>query len=322
MRSTANMAPSVEDLPTVLCIAGPTGSGKTALAIALAHALNGEIINADSRQVYADFPIVTAQPDPDERAAVPHYLYGFFPADAELCAASWAEMAASQCRQLIYREKLPILVGGTGFYFEALLRGLAKMPPIPPSIRHDLAHQLAEKGSENLHRNLSAIDRGYAASIHPHDRQRILRALEVFMASGKPFSHWLEKTRKPLAKGATLILDIPLPLLHPRLETRIHHMLSQGAISEVTQAAHKYPTLPKPGFSSIGCAEILAFVNGAITRENCIAQWLKATRAYAKRQLTWFRGRGRGIMLEKPDPALALAKLCAEAPECSLPRCK
>lgn len=300
------MSAPVDDLPTVLCLAGPTGCGKTALGLILAEELKAEIINGDSRQVYADFPIITAQPTSEEQARARHYLYGFLPADQKLDAQDWAERAVRKSREITSAGKLPLIIGGTGFYFEALLKGLSPMPPIPTEIRSKLQRRLCGEGQADLHRELTGIDPVYAQSIHPHDSQRILRALEIWYASGKPFSWWHMKERKPLAKGAMLVLDVSLDWLTPRLRKRIAHMFECGATEEITTAKAKYPDLPKAGFSSLGCRELLDFASGKTNREECESQWLGVTRAYAKRQLTWFRGRGHSIMLRNNDPATVL----------------
>ncbi len=280
----------------VICLAGPTGCGKTAAAIELAQALDAEIVNADSRQVYADFPCITAQPSAEERAACPHHLYGFLPTEARISAGRWAEMAADAVRRLHERGKRALLVGGTGLYFQTLLRGIADIPPVAPEISARWTQRLAEEGPERLHAELGRLDPAYAARIHPHDRQRIVRALEVQDATGKPFSWWHEHAMSaPLCAGPLFSLAPTLDWLEPRLARRIDLMLAEGALEEARAARRRNDDLAAPGWSGIGCAEVLAHLRGELSLADCRALWLRHTRAYAKRQLTWFRGRREAI---------------------------
>lgn len=280
----------------VICLAGPTGCGKTAAAIELAQALDAEIVNADSRQVYADFPCITAQPSAEERAACPHHLYGFLPTEARISAGRWAEMAADAVRRLHERGKRALLVGGTGLYFQTLLRGIADIPPVAPEISARWTQRLAEEGPERLHAELGRLDPAYAARIHPHDRQRIVRALEVQGATGKPFSWWHEHAMSaPLCAGPLFSLAPTLDWLEPRLARRIDLMLAEGALEEARAARRRNDDPAAPGWSGIGCAEVLAHLRGELSLADCRALWLRHTRAYAKRQLTWFRGRREAI---------------------------
>ena len=280
----------------VICLAGPTGCGKTAAAIELAQALDAEIVNADSRQVYADFPCITAQPSAEERAACPHHLYGFLPTEARISAGRWAEMAADAVRRLHERGKRALLVGGTGLYFQTLLRGIADIPPVAPEISARWTQRLAEEGPERLHAELGRLDPAYAARIHPHDRQRIVRALEVQDATGKPFSWWHEHAMSaPLCAGPLFSLAPTLDWLEPSLARRIDLMLAEGALEEARAARRRNDDPAAPGWSGIGCAEVLAHLRGELSLADCRALWLRHTRAYAKRQLTWFRGRREAI---------------------------
>lgn len=288
----------------VICLAGPTGCGKTAAAIELAHALDAEIVNADSRQVYADFPCITAQPSAEERAACPHHLYGFLPTEARISAGRWAEMAAETVRRLRDGGKRALLVGGTGLYFQTLLRGIADIPPVAPEISARWTHRLAEEGPERLHAELGRLDPAYAARIHPHDRQRIVRALEVQDATGKPFSWWHEHAMSaPLCAGPLFYLAPTLDWLEPRLARRIDQMLAEGALEEARAARRRNDDPAAPGWSGIGCAEVLAHLRGELSLEDCRALWLRHTRAYAKRQLTWFRGRPEAVAVPPGETA-------------------
>lgn len=286
----------------VICLAGPTGAGKTALALHLAHELGGEIINADSRQVYADFPLITAQPSPEERARAPHHLYGFLPTEQKISAGRWADMAAAKAREVRALGRVPLLVGGTGLYFQALLRGMAAIPPIAPEIVRGLSARLAERGPEALHAELARHDPAYAARIHPRDRQRILRALEVLEGTGQTFSWWhANAMSRPACVGPLFVLDAPLSWLAPRLARRLEAMLDAGAVEEARAALACSPAAAKgrrlPGWSGIGCAELLDHLTGRTALPECRARWLANTRAYAKRQLTWFRARSEAVFV-------------------------
>lgn len=294
----------------VICLAGPTGCGKTAAAIELAQALDAEIVNADSRQVYADFPCITAQPSAEERAACPHHLYGFLPTEARISAGRWAEMAADAVRRLHERGKRALLVGGTGLYFQTLLRGIADIPPVAPEISARWTQRLAEEGPERLHAELGRLDPAYAARIHPHDRQRIVRALEVQDATGKPFSWWHEHAMSaPLCAGPLFSLAPTLDWLTPRLARRIDLMLAEGALEEARAARRRNDDPAAPGWSGIGCAEVLAHLRGELSLADCRALWLRHTRAYAKRQLTWFRGRKEAIHMLPGETAGLLRRV-------------
>ncbi|MDL2267723.1 tRNA (adenosine(37)-N6)-dimethylallyltransferase MiaA, partial [Desulfovibrio sp. OttesenSCG-928-G15] len=283
MRSSSSTIP----LP---CIMGPTGAGKTASALALADRFPLAVINTDSRQVYRDFPLITAQPSPEERARCPHLLYGYLPASAKLGAGQYAR-AAGEC---ILREhasgRLALAVGGTGLYFKALVDGLADIPDIPEHISLYWQERCAQEGSIALHALLAESDPLYAAKIHPNDKQRITRALEVQQATGKSFSQWHAQSMSDSPfKACKIGIGLPLDELTPLLAKRIDLMLAEGAIDEARAALQKEPDPTAPGWSGIGCAEIFQYLSGTLSLEECKSLWLKNTRAYAKRQLTWFR---------------------------------
>lgn len=298
--SPADLAGILKKLPLrrdglipLISIVGPTGTGKSALALALARTLGPErvaVINADSRQIYSDFPIITAQPDKDEQAVCPHFLYGFLPTEEKLGAGGFADRA----REVVSREdacgKLCILVGGTGLYLKSLLHGIAPIPPVPPEIDLLWQQRLNLEGSQALHRLLAEKDPAYAAKIHPNDPQRITRALAVYQATGKTFTWWHEQPlpQSPYAP-LTLGLTFSMPELSLRLKARIDSMIEKGALEEARTAAQNCPDENAPGWSGIGCAELLAHIRGETGLDEAKALWLKNTRAYAKRQMTWFR---------------------------------
>jgi len=292
----------------VLCLAGPTGSGKTAAALAMADAVDGEVVNADSRQVYADFPVITAQPTKQERARCPHHLYGFLPCAQKISAGRWAEAAAATVRDILDRGRTPLLVGGTGLYFHALLHGMADIPHVDPALTAELTARAAAEGAPRLHAELARADPAYAVRIHPNDRQRIVRALEVFLGTGRPFSWWHEHAAgAPPCAGPLLMLDASLPWLTPRLDRRLDCMLAAGALDEARNALRRCADPTAPGWSGIGCAETLAFLQGRVSMAECRRLWLHNTRAYAKRQLTWFRARPEAVRLRPEDTAAAVA---------------
>lgn len=292
----------------VICLVGPTGAGKTAIALRLANALGGEVVNADSRQVYRDFPVITAQPSPEERAVCPHHLYGFLNSEEKISAGQWATRAVAAAAAVSARGAAPILVGGTGLYFKALLEGIADIPPVDPTVTRALTEECAARGPEVLHQRLREVDPVYAARIHPHDRQRIIRALEVARGTGRSFSWWHEHAAvTPLCAGLRLGVQMDLATLTPRLERRIDAMLEAGALEEAQEARKRCDDPAKPGWSGIGCAELYRHLAGELTLEDARGLWARNTRAYAKRQLTWFRADPH-LHWYAPDDAEALIR--------------
>lgn len=283
----------------VVCLVGATGTGKTAAALAVARHFPVTVINADSRQVYRDVPIITAQPDAGEQARCPHLLYGFLAMNETVSAGRFMDAArrvVASCQgddqadgQTDRTGRMPILVGGTGLYLRALAGGLADIPDVPAQVREAVLQECAIRGPEALHARLGGLDPDYAARIHPRDRQRICRALEVFQASGRPLSWWHVHGRSGQGLKLFIIgLRLPRPELHDRLARRIDVMLGQGAIREIQRAWEGCPDPGAPGFSGIGCRELLAHLRGETSLERARDLWLFRTRAYAKRQETWF----------------------------------
>ncbi len=281
----------------LLCLVGPTAAGKSAVALTIAHELekhgcNAAIINADSRQIYTDFPRITAQPSKEEQSLFPHLLYGYLPTTEKSTAAAWAQRAAQTIQSCHAQSMVPILTGGTGFYFRALLSGLAEIPPVPQAISAQLKEEARKHGAPAMHGKLASIDPVMANRLHPNDTQRILRALEVWESTGKTLSAWQqEKTVPFLPPMPTLTLGIGpnIQEIRSRSLPRIHTMLQNGALEEARQAWATCPDPAAPGWSGIGCAELLAYMQGTLSLENAVALWDANTKAYAKRQLTWFR---------------------------------
>ena len=277
-------------LPKIICILGATGTGKTDLALFLAKKIDISVINFDSRQVYKELPIVTAQPGVEEQSVCPHYLYGFLTIREKISAGEFVSLASD----LIWREwkrgRVPVLVGATGLYLRSLLYGLAPIPPVPDSARKEVKQKCEKYGPEKLYQELEKIDPEYARKIHARDRQRIIRALEVYLGTGVTISNW-HKRHKPELKFLALKVGLSYNLddLTKRLDARIDKMIALGAVEEVENAYKVYKDETLPGFSGIGCPEIIAYLKGDITFEEVRMMWLKNTRAYAKRQITWFK---------------------------------
>lgn len=283
---------------SAICLAGPTACGKTNIALEIAEEFNLAIINADSRQVYEDFPIITAQPTIEEQKKVKHFLYGFLSSNEKINTGKWLEMACNVMHGLKQDHILPLFVGGTGFYFKTLLEGIAAIPHIDNKISNDLFLRLQNEGLEVLYSELCVKDNIYASKIHKNDTQRILRALEVCEGTEHNFTWWHENCEKiPSAKGPFLVILPNLNEITPYIEKRIDSMLKNGAIDEAKKALDKNSCIEMPVWSGIGCAEILSYLKQQISFEDCKKLWIKNTRAYAKRQITWFKYQKNAIFL-------------------------
>lgn len=298
----------------VVCLVGPTGAGKTAAAVELARALGGAVVNLDSRQIYQGLEIVTAQPTLAERRGVEHLLYGFLPPRQAMSAGRFAELARTALAELQGRGLVPILVGGTGLYLDSLLGGLADIPETPAAIRDKWQRLCAERGPEALHAELQAQDPAYAARIHPRDRQRITRALEVLDSTGQTFSQWHADAAQEQAilPALKLAVDLPREELLARLAARIEAMLAAGALEEMRQAYANCPDESAPGFTGIGCPELLQHLLGRLDLEAAKALWFKRTKDYAKRQLTWFR-KDPAIQWFRPDDVAGMLAAARQA---------
>ena len=276
-------------MTSLICLVGATGTGKTHAALALAEAVGGGVVNFDSRQVYVGLPVVTAQPTEEEQSRCPHLLYGYLPVDTPVRAGAFAETILEAVENLDSQGLVPILVGGTGLYLRALLDGLAPVPDIDPTVREAVIRECAALGSPILHARLTRIDPDHAAKIHPNDPQRVCRALEVF-SNGQALELVARADRSAVeSAGFTDRFAGGLKALTPRLAERIDLMLAHGAQEEVEAAYAACPDRSAPGFSGIGCPELLAVLLDGLPLAEAEIRWLRSTRAYAKRQLTWFR---------------------------------
>jgi tRNA dimethylallyltransferase len=276
----------------VLLIAGPTASGKSALAIAVAQRTGGMIINADSMQVYRDLRILTARPTLDEETLVPHRLYGHVDAAVNFSAGAFLADAATALTEARGQNRQPIFVGGSGLYFKALTRGLSAVPPIPPPIREEVRAKLFRDGAEALHAQLARRDPIVAARLKPRDRTRIARALEVIEATGRSLSDWHREGLPPLLPAGTfraLFLAPDRDELYARIDARFEAMLKSGAMDEVARlAARKLDSL-LPAMKAHGVPRLIAYLEGKISLDEAAAIARLDTRHYAKRQFTWFR---------------------------------
>ncbi|HJS41429.1 MAG TPA: tRNA (adenosine(37)-N6)-dimethylallyltransferase MiaA [Sphingomicrobium sp.] len=287
--------------PPVSLIAGPTASGKSALALALAEREHGIVINADSAQIYRDLPILSAAPSEADKARAEHRLYGVRDGALACSAADWAALAKSQILRAHDLGKLPILVGGTGLYLRTLLDGIAPVPPIDPEVRKTVRDRRVEANRRELLR----LDPEAAARLGPSDTTRIARALEVVKSTGTTLKEWQSEREGGIADEislAPLILLPPRDWLYARCDARFAAMVEQGAIAEVERLLerHLYSSLPVIG--AIGVPEIAAYLRGEIDREGMIAAGSQATRRYAKRQYTWFAHQPPGDWPRFLDP--------------------
>lgn len=282
----------MEPLKNAILIAGPTASGKSALAIRLAQKHDGIIVNTDSMQVYSVLRLLTARPSDADMDMVPHRLYGHVPPSVSYSTGEWARSVEQLLRADEFTGRTPIFVGGTGLYFRALTQGLSSMPEVAPEIRQRWRDRLQEEGPACLHALLIQRDPAAAAAIRPGDGQRIVRALEVEEASGKPISWWQTKRGNPLVDAESarkIVLEPERPLLAQRISDRFDGMLAGGALDEVDEMAKLDldPTLP--AMKAIGVRELMQYRHGALSLDEAVEQAKTLTRQYAKRQSTWFR---------------------------------
>ncbi len=287
-----NKLKNIDNTKTVIIIGGVTCSGKSQLAIDLARAVNGEIINADSMQVYKELPIITAQPMEDDKKLFPHHLYGFLPCDEVFTVASYIELVKEKIEKIYEKEKTPIFVGGTGFYISALLNGINQIPDTNPSIRQDVRNEYEEIGIEAFYNKLCALDPQTCTYINKNDKQRMMRSMEVLKSSGKPINYWWKNAKKPIFEGfnvKTIALIPEKDILNLYLRQRIDKMIDCGLLEEVSEFNKLYPSLKNSSAKAIGLQDLLDYVSGKTSIDIAIEKMLVSTRQYAKRQSTWFR---------------------------------
>ena len=280
----------------LIVILGPTAVGKTGLAIQMARALNGEIIGADSRQIYRYMDIGTAKPTPEQRQQAPHHLLDVVDPDENLTLAEYQHLAYAAIHAIHAREHVPLLVGGTGQYITAVIEGWS-IPEVPPNpeLRAELETFAAEYGSEALHQRLYQQDPTAAASIDHRNIRRVVRALEVFIETGEPISHLQQKQPPPYAirqYGLTMERD----LLYQRADQRLDMMLDEGFIEEVHELLARGYDRQLPSMSGLGYRQLAASIIGETSLEEAVALTQAATHDFIRRQYTWFRGHNTSII--------------------------
>ena len=278
--------------PAAILIAGPTASGKSALALELAAATGGVIINADSMQVYRDLRVITARPTPEEEAHASHRLYGHVDAAVNFSAGHWVGDAAAALAEARAQNRLAIFAGGSGLYFKALTRGLSAVPPIAAEIRESVRARLERDGAEALHAELAQRDPLSAERLKPRDRIRIARALEVVEATGRSLTDWHHEGLPPLlppGQFSAVFLAPDRDRLYARIDARFEAMLSAGALEEVEQLAARRLDPLLPAMKAHGVPALLRHLKGEITLQEAAMIGRADTRHYAKRQFTWFR---------------------------------
>ncbi len=307
--------------PRAIAIVGPTASGKTALSLALGEALPSEIVCCDSMQIYRGMDIGTAKPTAEERARLPHHMVDFLSPDTPYSAADYAEDAMRALSGILSRGRVPILVGGTGLYLEALRTGRHEgLPPVPAALREELMKRAGEEGAEALYRELASVDPASSAAIHPNNVKRVLRALEIYYTTGRKKSE-LDAERAGGSPRVSLLVFGLFPtdrtVLHDRIDRRVDAMVGEGLRREVEALlAAGYLGESTTAGAAIGYKEYAEAIRGEISEEEAIRRIKVATHRYARRQLTWFRaipdivpiptGEG-GVSGEEKVKALSLA---------------
>jgi tRNA dimethylallyltransferase len=274
----------------VLVIAGPTASGKSALALSLAGAFGGTIVNADSLQTYRDLRILTARPDKAAEQRVPHRLYGFLDAGIRGSAAQWRVLALREIAAATKGGRLPIIVGGTGLYLRALENGLAPVPDIPEEIRQHTSELYRTLGGVAFRERLAQLDPVAAQRLFPGDRQRLVRAFEVVQTTGVPIDAWRRRAHpRPDHRFATILLAPPRDWLYAACDARFARMIEGGALGEAARLCARTLDPDLPAMKAVGLPELLSHLRGEMALGDAIAAAQRATRRYAKRQMTWFR---------------------------------
>jgi tRNA dimethylallyltransferase len=280
----------VSSEPLLVVILGPTGSGKTALSLALAERFGGEIVNCDSVAMYREFEIGTAKPTPAERARAPHHLLDFVDPAGYITAGEYARQAREVLQQVKSRQALPIVVGGTGLYLRALLEGLFAGPQRSEDLRERLRQRAGERGSPHLHRILSRLDPAAAAKIHANDLPKLVRAIEICLASRTKMTEMWQQGRDPL-RGFHIVrlgLDPERSTLYQRINLRAQHMFDAGLVEETRTLLAKHGETARP-LAALGYKQAVQLLRSEIDHETAVQAAQQAHRNYAKRQMTWFR---------------------------------
>lgn len=283
----------MREKPKILAVVGPTASGKTALAVALAKALDGEVICCDSMQIYRDMSIGTAKPTEEEKRGVVHHLFDIKDPDEPFSAQEYVTLAEAAVADILARGKLPVFCGGTGLYLDAFLRGgMPETPGADPALRAELASFAEAHGAEALHKELLAVDPESAALSHPNNLRRVIRALEIYRLTGVPKSEWDRRSKELPSRYNAAVLGLVFAnrsLLYERIERRVDMMLEDGLLKETRALldAGVFERSPTAA-AAIGYKELLPYLRGECTLADAVTELKTATRRYAKRQLTWF----------------------------------
>lgn len=277
-----------------ILIAGPTASGKSAAALAVARKAGGEIVNADALQVYRDLRVISSRPTPSEESEAPHHLFGHVDGQVRYSAGEWSRDAARAIAGIHARGKIAIVVGGTGLYFRSLEQGLSAAPEIPSSVRAEATALFEEIGADKFRARLMAVDPAMAR-LDPADRQRHLRAYEVFLASGRPLSEIQQEPGRPLVGriDAMIVIEPPRTALYAAIEARFDAMLTNGALEEARALAARRLNPALPVMKAVGAAELMAHLAGDLTLEGAVDLAKRNSRRLAKRQLTWLRNQAK-----------------------------
>ncbi len=317
MQHPDEKAPEPEEGGLLVAIIGPTSSGKSRLAFTAAQALDGEIVNCDSMQMYRLLEIGTAKPTPQQRAEIPHHLYDLLDPEEYFGAGRYMVEARKVCQEIAKGGKIPFVVGGTGLYLKALIEGVFGGPGRSQEIRERL-HRIGEtKGLDHLYRLLERKDPAAADRIEPADQVRIVRSLEVYLLTGRPISQ-LQQQRDPLKNFVILKIGLilPRPILYGRINRRVGEMFHSGLIEEVQQLLAKGYRPDCKGFQALGYRHAVAVLDGKLSQEEAIEKTRIETRRYAKRQMTWFRREKKVHWIQGPgedaSPLESLLKLVEE----------
>ncbi|MBY9065573.1 tRNA (adenosine(37)-N6)-dimethylallyltransferase MiaA [Hyphomonas sp. WL0036] len=292
--------------PAIL-IHGPTASGKSALAIEVARKLGGEVINADSMQVYRDLQVISARPTEEEMAGVPHHLFGYVDAGTRYSTGEWLEAARGILKRLQRQNKRAVIVGGTGLYLLALTQGLSDIPPVPDDIRAEVKAIAEAEGADGLRARLMPHDPELAERLGTGDKQRLARAYEVWLATGRPLSDFQNERQPPVLKDGEWVgfaLTPPRAALYKKIDRRFEGMLMQGAMAEARALVARDLDPELPAMKAHGMPWIAAFVRGEISAEEAAENAKRDTRRYAKRQFTWI-GRQFPFWPRIPSPEIA-----------------
>ncbi len=293
---------------SAVLIAGPTASGKSALALDLAERLGGVIVNADSMQVYRDLRIITARPTLEDEERVPHRLYGFVDAAEDYSVGRWCRDVEKSLKEIAGQGRVPIFAGGTGLYFKALTTGLAAVPPVPADIRAGVRARLQSDGAPALHAELARLDPATAQRLMINDRSRIARALEVVLATGRSLSDWHKEGMPALLNpdmAVKIFLTCERKELVRRIETRFAAMLHAGALEEVARLAARKLDPLLPAMKAHGVPWLMRHLNGELSIAEATAGAIMDTRRYTKRQVTWFRNQMKDWVWETSENAIS-----------------